>query len=163
MSSGEDASAAIASGATSAVLRVWRWLALLERECDLIVSQGHALERILLLATTDTVVMADAYDPMHLEKLEHEREQPRATSELLLRTRFSLLNHRLPRAVLTLCASNRQRAFRLGQLRAFGRLSPDSYEDDPHCERLIPIAPLGIDAEPPALVASRDSRCGALQ
>ena len=121
----------------------------LERECELIVFQGHAMEQFPLLATTDKVVVADAYDPMHLEMLEQGREQPRATWELLVRSRVALLNQQLSRADLILCASDRQRAFYLGQLAALGRVSPTTYEDDPHLERLIAIAPFGIDAEPP--------------
>ena len=121
----------------------------LERECDLIVFQGHAMEQFPLLATTEKVVVADAYDPMHLEMLEQGREQPRATWELMVRSRVALLNQQLSRADLILCASDRQRAFYLGQLAALGRVSPNTYEDDPHLERLIAIAPFGIDSEPP--------------
>ena len=121
----------------------------LEHECELIVFQGHAMEQFPLLATTDKVVVADAYDPMHLEMLEQGREQSRATWELLVRSRVALLNQQLSRADLILCASDRQRAFYLGQLAALGRVSPTTYEDDPHLERLIAIAPFGIDAEPP--------------
>jgi glycosyltransferase involved in cell wall biosynthesis len=81
--------------------------------------------------------------------LEQGREQPRATWELLVRSRVALLNQQLSRADLILCASDRQRAFYLGQLAALGRVSPTTYEDDPHLERLIAIAPFGIDAEAP--------------
>jgi glycosyltransferase involved in cell wall biosynthesis len=107
------------------------------------------MEQFPLLANTDKVVVVDAYDPMHLEMLEQGREQPRATWELLVRSRVALLNQQLSRADLILCASDRQRAFYLGQLAALGRVTPTTYEDDPHLERLIAIAPFGIDAQPP--------------
>lgn len=123
--------------------------AALERECDLIVFQGHAMEQFHALAITDKVVVADAYDPMHLEMLEQGRDQPRATWDLLVRSRVALLNQQLLRADLVLCASARQRSLYLGQLAALGRVSPATYEDDPHLERLLAIAPFGIDGEPP--------------
>jgi len=121
----------------------------LEREAEVIVFQGHAMEQFPALAATERVVVADAYDPMHLEMLEQGREQPRATWELLVRSRTALLNQQLSRADLILCASSRQRSFYLGQLAALGRISPVTYEHDPHLERLIAIAPFGLEAAPP--------------
>lgn len=123
--------------------------AALEQEAQLIVFQGHAMEQFPALATTDRVVVADAYDPMHLEMLEQGREQPRATWEMLVRSRVALLNQQLSRADLVLCASGRQRSLYLGQLAALGRISPATYEDDPHLERLLAVAPFGLDAVPP--------------
>lgn len=123
--------------------------AVLERESELIVFQGHAMEQFPALAETDRVVVADAYDPMHLEMLEQGREQPRATWEMLVRSRTALLNQQLGRADLVLCASERQRMLYLGQLAALGRITPTTYLDDPHLDRLIAIAPFGLEAEPP--------------
>lgn len=123
--------------------------AALEREAQLIVFQGHAMEQFPALATTDRVVVADAYDPMHLEMLEQGREQPRATWDMLVRSRVALLNQQLSRADLVLCASERQRLLYLGQLAALGRISPTTYEHDPHLERLIAVAPFGLDPVPP--------------
>lgn len=121
----------------------------LERAAEVIVFQGHAMEQFPALAVTDRVVVADAYDPMHLEMLEQGREQPRATWELLVRSRTALLNQQLSRADLVLCASERQRLFYLGQLAALGRITPTTYEGDPQLERLIALAPFGLDATPP--------------
>jgi len=123
--------------------------AALEREAQLIVFQGHAMEQFPALAWTDRVIVADAYDPMYLEMLEQGREQPRATWDLLVRSRVALLNQQLSRADLVLCASERQRSLYLGQLAALGRISPTTYEHDPYLERLIAVAPFGLDAEPP--------------
>lgn len=123
--------------------------AALEREAELIVFQGHAMEQFPALAATDRVVVADAYDPMHLEMLEQGREQPRATWEMLVRSRTALLNQQLSRADLVLCASPRQRLFYLGQLAALGRITPTTYEHDPRLEKLIALAPFGLDAAPP--------------
>jgi glycosyltransferase involved in cell wall biosynthesis len=123
--------------------------AVLEREAELIVFQGHAMEQFPALAVTDRVVVADAYDPMNLEMLEQGREQPRATWELLVRSRTALLNQQLSRADLVLCASSRQRMLYLGQLAALGRITPTTYENDPHLDRLIAIVPFGLESTPP--------------
>jgi hypothetical protein len=123
--------------------------AALEREAEVIVFQGHAMEQFPALATTDRVVVADAYDPMHLEMLEQGRERSRATWDMLVRSRVMLLNQQLSRADLVLCASERQRSFYLGQLAALGRISPATYEGDPHLERLIDIVPFGLESDPP--------------
>jgi len=132
----------------------------LESEAELIVFQGHAMEQFPGLASTNRVVVVDAYDPMHLEMLEQGREQPRATWDLLVRSRVALLNHQLVRADLVLCASARQRSFYLGQLAALGRISPTTYESDPALERLIAIAPFGLEVEPP--VATRPAVRGVV-
>lgn len=123
--------------------------AVLEREAEVIVFQGHAMEQFPVLATTDRVLVADAYDPMHLEMLEQGRDQARATWNLLVRSRVVMLNQQLSRSDFVLCASERQRTFYLGQLAALGRISPATYENDPHLKRLIDIAPFGLEAEPP--------------
>ncbi len=123
--------------------------AALEREAEVIVFQGHAMEQFPALASTDRVVVADAYDPMHLEMLEQGREQPRATWDMLVRSRVVLLNQQLSRADLVLCASERQRSFFLGQLAGLGRISPATYENDPHLSRLIDVAPFGLEAVAP--------------
>ncbi|CAN5345209.1 hypothetical protein BH11ACT3_BH11ACT3_06880 [soil metagenome] len=121
----------------------------LEHEAELIVFQGHAMEQFPALATTDRVVVADVYDPMHLEMLEQGREQPRGTWEMLVRSRTALLNQQISRADLLLCASERQRKFYLGQLAALGRVTPTTYADDPHLDRLLAIVPFGLDGIPP--------------
>lgn len=129
--------------------------AALEQQADVIVVQGHGLEQFPALARTDRVLVVDAYDPMHLEMLEQGREQPRATWEMLVRSRVALLNQQLLRADLVLCASARQRSLYIGQLAALGRVSPATYESDPHLEKLIAVVPFGLDAAP-----AKQSRSG---
>jgi len=131
-----------------------RALRALERAADLIVFQGHAMEQFAALERTDRVVVADAYDPMHLEMLEQGRELGRSTWQMLVRSRVRLLNHQLARADLVLCASQRQRTFYLGQLAALGRISPLTYENDPMVEQLIAVAPFGLDPVPPTPTAT---------
>lgn len=121
----------------------------LERWADVIVFQGHAMDQFEILRTTGTIVVADIYDPMHLEMLEQGRELPRATWELRVSTATRVLNQQLAYADFFLCASERQRMFYLGQLAALGRITPSTYETDPHLERLIAVAPFGLNSVAP--------------
>src|SRR5690606_37667896 len=83
----------------------------LESWADVIVFQGHGMSQFEVFRTTKKVVVADIYDPMHLEMLEQGRELPRATWELRVRTATTVLNEQLARADFFLCASERQRLF----------------------------------------------------
>ncbi|MHA6693986.1 glycosyltransferase family 4 protein [Homoserinimonas sp. A520] len=121
----------------------------LERWADVIVFQGHAMNQFEALRSTSKVVVADIYDPMHLEMLEQGRELARATWNLRVSTATEVLNQQLARGDFFLCASERQRLFYLGQLGALGRINPATYENDPHLERLLNVVPFGLDSTPP--------------
>jgi glycosyltransferase involved in cell wall biosynthesis len=116
---------------------------------DVVVFQGHAMDQFDALRTTKKILVADIYDPMHLEMLEQGRELGRATWELRVSTATRVLNDQLARADFFLCASERQRLFYLGQLTTLGRVNPATYENDPHLKRLIAVVPYGLDAEEP--------------
>lgn len=133
----------IAPGETAAFAARERW-------AEVIVFQGHAMNQFPVLRTTDRVLVADIYDPMHLEMLEQGRELARATWNLRVSTATTVLNDQLARADFLLCASERQRLFYLGQLAALGRINPAVYETDPHLERLLAVVPFGLEATPPA-------------
>lgn len=120
-----------------------------ERWADVIVFQGHGMDQFEALQRTEKILVADIYDPMHLEMLEQGREQPKATWELMVAGATQALNRQLARADFMLCASERQRMFYLGQLAALGRLTPVTYENDPHFSDLLAVAPFGLeDAQP---------------
>lgn len=121
----------------------------LERWADVIVFQGHAMNQFEALRSTSKVVVADIYDPMHLEMLEQGRELARATWNLRVSTATEVLNQQLARGDFFLCASERQRLFYLGQLGALGRINPATYENDPHLDRLLSVVPFGLDSTPP--------------
>ncbi|MBX3089360.1 MAG: glycosyltransferase family 4 protein [Cryobacterium sp.] len=121
----------------------------LETWADVIVFQGHAMSQFQALQTTSKVVVADIYDPMHLEMLEQGRELPMATWELRVSNATRVLNQQMERADFFLCSSERQRSFFLGQLAAIGRINPMTYRNDPHLRKLIDVAPFGLDSTPP--------------
>jgi glycosyltransferase involved in cell wall biosynthesis len=101
------------------------------------------------LRTTDKIVVADIYDPMHLEQLEQGRELGAAQWDKQVVDATDVLNEQLERGDFFLCASERQRHFYLGQLAALGRINPANYADDPDLERLIAVVPFGLSEQPP--------------
>jgi GT2 family glycosyltransferase/glycosyltransferase involved in cell wall biosynthesis len=124
----------------------------LEKWADVIVFQGHAMASFEALRHTEKIVVADVYDPMHLEQLEQGRELPAATWDKHVSDAVDVLNEQLARADFVLCASDRQRTFYLGQLAALGRINPANYAGDPDLSHLIAVAPFGLDEAPPAHV-----------
>ncbi|MES2092842.1 MAG: glycosyltransferase [Actinomycetota bacterium] len=115
-----------------------------ERWADVIIFQGHAMEFFAGLQTTKKIVVADIYDPMHLEQLEQAREFHADVWDERVTIGTVVLNQQLERADFFLCASDRQRLFFLGQLAALGRINPANYADDPDLTGLISVVPFGL-------------------
>jgi len=116
---------------------------------DVIVFQGLLLDMAPWLFDSDTILVADVYDPMHLEQLEQAKDlgvDGRATA---LRETTRILNDQLRRADYALCASEKQRDFWLGQLAGQGRVNAPVYDEDESLRSLIAVAPFGIDDEAP--------------
>lgn len=111
---------------------------------DVIVFQGHAMEFFEALQKSSKILVADIYDPMHLEQLEQAREFSREIWDSRVEIATTVLNQQLSRADFFLCASERQRLFYLGQLAALGRITPATYEGDPDLRRLIAVVPFGL-------------------
>lgn len=126
-----------------------RAFAKLEAWADVIVFQGHAMSMFRPLRTSRKLLVADIYDPMHVEQLEQARGKPLAKYKRIVADRVELLNEQLLRADFLLAASDRQRLFYLGQLSALGRLNPLTYGDEPDLKRLLRIVPFGLPSEPP--------------
>lgn len=116
---------------------------------EVVIFQGHALDQFDALRTSAKYLVADIYDPMHLEMLEQGRELARPTWELRVGTATRVLNDQLALADFFVCASERQRLFYLGQLAGLGRVNPANYEHDPHLRGLLDVVPFGLDATPP--------------
>jgi GT2 family glycosyltransferase len=123
-----------------------------EQWADVIVFQGHALHHFKTLRDSDKIIVADLYDPMHLEQLEQGREFGTNQWADQVRGANDVLNRQLERGDFFLCASERQRMFWLGQLTALGRVNPHTYSADQNLDSLIAIAPFGMDSKPPVHV-----------
>jgi len=117
--------------------------------CDVVVFQGWVMAGRPWLRDTHKVVVADVYDPMHLEQLEqgHEAQGERGRYDAV-RGATATLNEQLRRADLVLCASAKQRDFWLGALGALGRINAVVYDGDPSLRRLLAVAPFGVPDEP---------------
>ncbi len=116
---------------------------------QLVVLQGHVLEQIPSLETSNHLVVADIYDPMHLEQLEQTRDLGDDRRAQVVDAVTAVLSNQLRRGDFFLCASERQRHFWLGHLAAIGRLSPTVYDADPTTRSLLAVAPFGLSGKPP--------------
>ncbi len=120
-----------------------------EEWADVIFFQGYALRHFTTLQASSKIMIADIYDPMHLEQLEQGREHGKIRWNHQVASATEVLNQQLERADFFLCASERQRLFWLGQLAALGRVNADNYAADDKLENLIALAPFGLDSTPP--------------
>ncbi len=128
--------------------------------CDVVVFQGHLLHHHPWIAETDVMVVADIYDPMHLESLEQGRYLSGSDRANFTLQTVEVLNKQIERADLMLCASEKQRDFWLGQLTALGRVNPLTYDADNSLRSLLAVVPFGIDDHAP--VQSRHAIKGAV-
>lgn len=119
---------------------------------DIIVLQGHVLELAPALKKeyAHKIVVADLYDPMHLELLEQGKgvADDKRAKDLIGVTK--VLDAQLERGDFFLCASERQRHFWLGHLAAMGRLTPRLYDADPTTQSLLSVVPFGLSPQAPA-------------
>ncbi|MCW3493753.1 glycosyltransferase family 4 protein [Microbacterium sp. SSM24] len=120
-----------------------------EEWADVIIVQGTAFRVFPSIARTDKVVVADLYDPFHLEQLEQNKHADPTEWEEEVAKAVSLLNEQLLRADCVLCASERQRDLWFGALSALGRINPLTYTADPTFESIVRIVPFGLPAEAP--------------
>ena len=116
---------------------------------DVIIFQGFLLEAAPWLKTSTKIVVADIYDPMHLEQLEQARDLGPDGRAMAVRETTRTLNEQIARADLMLCASSKQRDFWLGQLAGQGRINPAVYDEDDTLDSLLTVVPFGIADEPP--------------
>jgi GT2 family glycosyltransferase/glycosyltransferase involved in cell wall biosynthesis len=132
----------------------------LERWCDILVFQGLILSMFRWLVGSDKILIADIYNPFHLEQLEQAKDQGAEGRARTVSDCTTALNDQLTRGDFFLCASEKQRDFWLGQLSAVGRLNPKNYDADETMEKLIAVAPFGVPDDPP--VHTRDALKGVV-
>ena len=116
---------------------------------DVVVFQGLLLDEATWLVQSDKILVADVYDPMHLEQLEQARDLGPGGRAFAVRETTRILNEQLARADLALCASEKQRDFWLGQMAAQGRVNATVYDEDATLRSLLTVVPFGIDDAPP--------------
>lgn len=116
--------------------------------CEVLIFQGYTLSTFPWIRKTDTIIVADIYDPMHLEYLEQGKDQSIHKRAKMTDYISEVLNLQLEQADFFLCASEKQRDFWLGQLAAASRVNPLNYDRDPSLRSLIDIAAFGISNTP---------------
>ena len=124
-------------------------LAELEGWWDVLVFQGGLLHEHPFLNRSAKVVVADVYDPFHLENLEQTRGWEPDERDSTVRFLTEVLNEQLRRGDFLLCASDRQRDFWLGSLTALGRVNPATYDEDRTLGSLLAVVPFGLPSGPP--------------
>jgi GT2 family glycosyltransferase len=117
--------------------------------CDVVIFQGHLMYQHPYMKNPNKIVVADIYDPFHLEQLEQARDLGEAGRRKIVRGSTEVLNDQLERGDFFLCASDKQRDFWLGQLAAVGRINPMTYDSDPNMESLLAVVPFGVADEAP--------------
>ena len=120
-----------------------------ERWCDVLVFQGWLVHRRPSLLKSEKVLVADVYDPLHLEQLEQGRDEGWRGRLAAVQSATAVLNEQLLRGDFFLCASEKQRDFWLGQLAALGRVNPVNYDADETLRSLIDVVPFGVPETPP--------------
>ncbi len=117
--------------------------------CDVIILQGYLLAIHSWLGETSKIIVADIYDPMHLERLEQSKGYPRDERWSMTARTTEVLNNQIERADFLMCASDKQRDLWLGQLAALGRINPETYDDDSSLRSLLAVVPFGVANDPP--------------
>lgn len=128
-----------------------RFVELVDR-ADIVLFQGWVMADRPWLAQSDVVIVADVYDPMHLEQLEHGRDAPAEGGRwAAISGANETLNQQLRRGDYFMCASLKQRDLWLGQLASVGRVNQVTYDEDNAYLDRMRIVPFGIeDSEPKA-------------
>ncbi len=121
----------------------------LERWCDVCIFQGHVMYEHPFLRTSSKVMVADIYDPFHLEQLEQARDFDDDVRRRIVQSATLVLNEQLARGDFFMCASEKQRDFWLGQLAGVGRINPMTYDAGETMRNLVTIVPFGVNDDPP--------------
>jgi glycosyltransferase involved in cell wall biosynthesis len=121
---------------------------------DIVIFQGFVMHAAPWIANTDKIIVADIYDPMHLEQLEQVADNDPDARRRHIEATTNVLNQQLLRADFMICASETQRKFWLGQLAGLGRVNPLNYERDTSLRSLLDVCPFGLAAAPPVKTRS---------
>lgn len=116
---------------------------------DVVIAQGEVFTLHPWLVESDVVIVADAYDPLHLEVLESGKDESPDGRKFLAAYSVDILTTQLRRADFVICASEKQRDFWLGHLGSLGRITPATYDADQSLRHLIDVVPFGVSGDAP--------------
>ena len=118
-------------------------------QCEIIIVQGDLLDRYPVLAASEACVIADLYDPYHLEVLEQSALLATQRRRATIAASVSAIGSLLDRGDLFLDVGGRQRDLWTGALASAGRVNEFTYADSPDLSRLMLTVPFGLNAEAP--------------
>jgi glycosyltransferase involved in cell wall biosynthesis len=123
------------------------------REHDIIIAQTlpfHLLPDDIL---NEKYFIADLYCPWLIENLEHYRLEDHRDPSWMGRD-LEAMSSLFTNGDFFVCAGDAQRAYWLGALSMFGRLTEAVYARDRDGKTLIDVVPFGLHAEPPQKTAA---------
>jgi len=121
---------------------------------EIIIVQGDLLDRYPALAASDACVIADLYDPYHLEVLEQSASLAPQRRRATIAASVSAIGSLLERGDLFLDVGGRQRDLWTGALASAGRVNEFTYGDSPDLSRLMLTVPFGLNAQAPEAATS---------
>jgi len=116
---------------------------------DVVIAQGEVFALHPWLVESEVIIVADVYDPLHLEVLESAKDEGPEGRSFLVKYCVDMLTTQLRRADFVICASEKQRDFWLGHLGSLGRISPETYDADRSLRTLIDVVPFGVSGDVP--------------
>lgn len=119
------------------------------KNADVIIFQGFVLSQNPWMKKVDAILVADLYDPLHLEHLEDTQQNEVSARNAEIRNTVAVITEQLRFADFVICASEKQRDFWLGYLSALGRINPQNYSTDSTLRDLIDVVPFGTSDENP--------------
>lgn len=123
------------------------------RSADVLVVQGDLLDRYPVLAESAACVVADLYDPYHLEVLEQSAHLVPDRRRATVAASVAAIGSLLMRGDVFLCAGGHQHDLWVGALAAAGRVNEFTYAASPDLSGLLLDVPFGIPAAPPVAAA----------
>lgn len=114
---------------------------------QVVIFQGFLLEAAPWLVDSDKIIVADIYDPIHLELMEQAKDRGPTRRREQIEEVVAALNAQIVRADLLLCASEKQRSFWTGQLASQGRINAATATAG---NELLRVVPFGLDDVAPA-------------
>lgn len=138
-----------------------RVLKQLVSQADVIIFQGFVLAQNPWISNSGKLLIADLYDPMHLEQLEDTAQESAGKKVKAVANTVAVISDQLRKSDHFICATEKQRDLWLGHLSALGRVNPLTYDQDSSLRKLIDVVPFGISEHDP--VQSRHAIKGEIE
>jgi glycosyltransferase involved in cell wall biosynthesis len=122
-------------------------------EHDVVLAQVLPLHLLPDDALAGKYFVVDLYCPWLVENLEHYRTDEAKDPDWLVHD-LEMMGNLFTTGDFFVCAGDAQRAYWLGALSLFGRLTEKVYAEDADGRALIDIVPFGLSAEPPKRTAA---------